>query len=268
MLFVKQKILLFSLLFFIFANLSAQDLQTYTSPYIPKTDSVLVFTPKNYQHKQSYPAVFMLHGWSGNFRGWSRIVDLQGYADKYNFIIICPDGFYESWYLDSPKKPNWQYETYFFKKLLPSLKKQYSMDTNRLFITGLSMGGHGAMYLFLRHSEVFLSAGSTSGVLDLSYSALRRTSIPKLLGKFNLEKWKPYIAIYQLDSIKNKGKHIIFDCGTEDHLYKANNAFRKRCNELQINATYITRSGRHTRTYWRGSIQAHFDFFKKLSSKN
>ncbi len=44
----------------------------------------------------------MLHGHSGDYKQWSEIVDLKYYANKYNFLIVCPDGNFDSWYVDSP----------------------------------------------------------------------------------------------------------------------------------------------------------------------
>jgi S-formylglutathione hydrolase FrmB len=40
-------------------------------------------------------------------------------------------------------------------------------DRKGRFITGLSMGGHGAMYLSAKHPELFSAAGSMSGVADM-----------------------------------------------------------------------------------------------------
>lgn len=255
--------------FFIFFLLQtglllAQEEMVLQSEHLPDAATVWVFLPDDATPNEQFPAVYMLHGWSGDYKQWSNIIDLQDYANTYDFVIICPDGLYDSWYLNSPVKAEWQYETFFFNDLMPAIEERFPVNSNQVFITGLSMGGHGAMYLFLRHHERFVTAGSSSGVLSLHASSLRTSSIPKLLGSYseNKARFDEFSAVSQLENIENTDIHIIFDCGTEDHLYEANNAFRARCDALHINATYISQPGSHNSAYWRHAIKAHFEFFK------
>lgn len=218
-----------------FAMLSAQDEVIYYSGKIPGNDTVWVFKPSDYNVSQKYPAIYLLHGISGKYSSWSRLVNLQEYADYYQFIIICPDGFFDSYYLNSPLIENSQFESFFTDELYPQILGKYMIDSSKIFITGLSMGGAGAMYLFLRNHKLFLSAGSTSGVLDLNYSKSKRKLLG-LLGNYTNHKqvFNDYSAIAFLENIQETDKQIIFDCGTEDHLYECNNMFRKKCDELKI----------------------------------
>ncbi len=249
--------------------LSAQDQLVLESNLVPGNDTVWVFKPMSYDTSACYPAVYLLHGWKGNYRSWAELIDLQEYADEYQFIIICPDGFYDSYYLDSPVDPSWQFESFFTEVLYPEMAESYALDKNRVFITGLSMGGSGAMYLFLKHPALFLSAGSTSGVMDLSYSSARHTSLSRLLGDYKSNRllFDNYSPVNCLKNIEGSGRYIFFDCGTEDYLYECNNTFRKKCDELKIKATYISRPGDHNGTYWKESIRCHFDFFHNLIKK-
>ena len=62
-----------------------------------------------------------------------------------------------SWYLDSPIDSTMKYESYIIDELVPTVDRVYRTQPhiNNRAITGLSMGGHGAMYLSLRNPEVF-----------------------------------------------------------------------------------------------------------------
>ena len=244
---------------------AAQDLLTLHSSKIPKNDSVWVFKPINYSIEKTYPAIFLLHGWSGNYKQWHSIMDAQKYADDYGFIIICPDGFYNSWYLNSPLKVDYQYVDFFYESLMPKIKSTYKVDTANVFITGLSMGGHGALNIFLEHPELFKSAGSTSGGLLLTASG-DKFGISQLIGDFatNKESWDAFSVINKVHKIAGTDKQIIFDCGTEDFFYQANNLFRIKCDELKVKATYISQPGNHNRQYWKKSIKQEFEFFKSL----
>jgi len=249
-------------------SVEAQDVFIVKTKYLANADTSIIYYPKQKQtfFEQKTPIVIMLHGYGGDYKQWSKITDLQSYANKYNCIIVCPDGGKESWYFDSPQKRESKFESFFIKDYLPYLKHNLSIDTNGIFITGLSMGGHGAMFLFLRHPELFASAGSTSGVLDLNASGLKHSSLSNYLGEYdtNKERFNEYSAINLLENIKFDDKPIIFDCGNKDHLYKANKAFKEKCDSLYIKAFYFSFPGRHNRTYWKESIHWHFEFFNRI----
>ena len=61
-----------------------------------------------------------------------------------------------------------RYETFISDELVKYVDSHYKTVADRKgrAITGLSMGGHGAMWNGLRHSDVFSAAGSTSGGVD------------------------------------------------------------------------------------------------------
>ncbi len=225
----------------------------------------LVFKPNNYDSDKTYPLVFMLHGHGGDHTQWSDIADLQQYSDKYNFIIVCPDGNYDSWYVDSPILKESQFESYFFNNLVPEILGNISTDSNNVFITGLSMGGHGAINLFLNHLQFFKSAGSTSGILDL-LPFPNNWGIKDVIGDQQTyrENWIKHSAIYNLDKIKNLDKKFIVDCGTEDFAYDVNRRFRDSCEAKGIKINYIQTTGDHSYEYWSKSIIKHFEFFKEM----
>jgi putative tributyrin esterase len=249
--------------------LTAQDQLILKSDLIPGDDTIWIFKPIAYNSADYYPAIYMLHGLNGNYSSWNELVRMQEYSDKYQFIIICPDGFSDSYYLNSPVDSNSQFESFFADVLYPKMIEFYSIDKSKIFITGLSMGGSGAMSIFLRHPELFLSAGSTSGVMDLNFSQNKFKSLSCLLGDYhsNRKVFDSFSPVNLLYHIQGSDKSIIFDCGSEDYLYECNNSFRKKCDELKINATYIVQPGKHERSYWQKSIHYHFEFFNSLLEK-
>ena len=83
-------------------------------------------------------------------------------------IFVCPNGE-NSWYWDSPLNKDSQFETFVSRELVSYVDGHYRTLPSRekRAITGLSMGGHGALWLAIRHQDVFGAAGSTSGGLDI-----------------------------------------------------------------------------------------------------
>lgn len=259
-----MKTYILSLLVLICYSASAQEQMVYQSKNLPKPDTTWVFIPKKNKQKEPLPVLFLLHGYSGNYKQWNKIMDAQQYADEYNFIIVCPDGLFSSWYLNSPVKKDWQFEDFFFDELYPDIQKKYNVDQRNIFISGLSMGGHGALYLFLKNTALFAGAGSTSGGVKLSDS-FGKFGVGELLGNppANDELWKKYSVYENIDQLKGNKKPIFFDCGSDDFFYVANNELKKKCDSLKLNATYISQPGAHNNAYWKKSIQQQFEFFKK-----
>jgi S-formylglutathione hydrolase FrmB len=225
----------------------------------------LLFKPKNYNSAKEYPLLFMLHGHGGDYKQWSEIADLDHYANKYNFIIVCPDGDSDSWYVDSPIDSAVKFESYFFNNLVPEIFESYNIDKQNIFITGLSMGGYGAINLFLNHPDFFKSAGSTSGILDL-LPFPNNWGIKNVLGEQETRRdnWIKHSAIYNLDKIKSLNKKFIVDCGTEDFAYDVNRRFRDSCSIKGIQLNFIQTSGDHSYYYWNNSIVRHLEFFEEL----
>ncbi|MGY3054634.1 putative tributyrin esterase [Pedobacter sp. UYEF25] len=250
---------------FIYLSASAQKQLIFNSKNLPRTDTVWVFMPHKIPKNKVLPTVVLLHGYSGNYKQWDGIMDAQKYADDFGYILVCPDGLFSSWYINSPAKKNSQYESFFFEELLPKIKTDFPVDTANVFITGLSMGGHGALYLFLKHQELFRSAGSTSGGVDLT-DPIGQFGVPDLLGKPSKDSdiWLKYSVIGNIDKLQGSKKQIIFDCGNSDFFYHANNNLKKKCDSLKINATYTTQPGTHNTDYWRKSIKQQFAFFKRI----
>lgn len=120
------------------------------------------------------------------------------------------------------------------------------------------------MYLFLKHPDILQSAGSSSGVLNLKYSATKAYSLIKRIGDYNIypDRYLRFSAISQLDNISSK-QPFIFDCGTQDYLLQANEEFKARCDSLNINYYYYTSDGGHDYNYWKQSIERHFEFFRQ-----
>jgi putative tributyrin esterase len=245
-------------------NLKAQDQVVYNSKNLPMADTVWIFTPKNLS--ENAPVLFLLHGYSGNYKQWDGIMNAQKYADEFGFIIVCPDGLYNSWYLNSPINKQWQYENFFFDELYPDIFKRYNADKNKVFISGLSMGGHGALHLFLRKPNLFASAGSTSGGVRLT-DGTGKYGLVELLGNRdeNDKNWQSFSVLNNIEKLKGSDKPFIFDCGSADFFYDANNQLKKKCDELKLNATYISQPGAHNRAYWAKSIKQQFEFFSKLA---
>ncbi|MBP5688968.1 MAG: esterase family protein [Muribaculaceae bacterium] len=226
--------------------------------------SNLVVLPEQYLKDSSstYPVLYLLHGYSDNYMAWQNHVDLTKHANKYGFIIVCPDG-QDSWYFDSPIDPTFQFETYVTQELRNYVEKNYRTinDRQHRAITGLSMGGHGALWLAWRHPDIYGMCGSMSGGVDIT-TIKDHYKIDKRLGKYaeNQESWKNHSVINLVPTLKND-QFIIIDDGTSDIFIKDNRALHAALQQHKIKHDYSERPGRHSWDYWIKSLENHLISF-------
>ncbi|MFV0591830.1 MAG: alpha/beta hydrolase [Draconibacterium sp.] len=240
--------------------------QTTTfSQSMNKDIGVVVITPENYTTDENYPVLYLLHGYSGNQNDWiTKVPEIKDYADQYRFIIVCPDGGFSSWYFDSPVDKNWMYETYVSDELIKWVDKNYSTKAAPAgrAITGLSMGGHGALYLAFRHQDVFGAAGSMSGGIDIRPFP-NNWELSKRLGNYaeNKENWEENSVINLVYKLSPNSLQITFDCGTSDFFYNVNCRLHEKLMERNIPHDFTVRPGGHTWEYWTNSIAFQAVFF-------
>ncbi|WP_372935818.1 alpha/beta hydrolase [Seonamhaeicola sp.] len=242
-----------------------------------KTIKNVVITPNSYPEKgKLYSVVYLLHGAGGNHKAWlEKAPKIKDYADVYNVILVCPDGHKTSWYFDSPKEKHMRYETYISKELIAEVDKAYNTKANKenRAITGYSMGGHGALYLAFRHTDIFGIAASMSGGVDVRGFPLQ-WELSLRLGKYaeHPDNWDKNMVINQVHLLNGKNLKFLFDCGTGDFFYDANVRLHKKLLERRIPHDYIERPGGHTNKYWANSIKYHMvffnDFFNNSNNKN
>lgn len=233
-----------------------------------KKVQVVVVSPQN--GKTTAPVIYLLHGYGGNAKSWIEIKpNLPEIADQMGVMFVCPDGK-NSWYWDSPVNPSFRYETFVSKELTHYIDTNYPTvkDRSGRAITGLSMGGHGAMWLAFRHKDVFGAVGSTSGGVDIRPFP-NNWEMSQLLGKEseNQEVWDNHTAINMIDRLNNGDLAIIFDCGYSDFFFEVNNDFHKKLLKYKIDHDFIVRPGGHDGNYWRNSIDYQILFFKNYFNK-
>ena len=232
------------------------------SPEMQKEIPTLIITPDLYEsNRSSLNAVFLLHGYGGDYLNWSNHTNLEERADRFSMILICPDGSPNSWYMDSPIDSTSQYETFMIETLIPWFKDRYRI--NQMGITGLSMGGHGALYLAMRHPEVFSGVSSMSGGGDLTFSTVK-WEITSKIGSFELypERWKHHSIVHMVDSIQDGFMPILIDCGYKDFFIDINRALHNRLIKQNIPHTYIEKPGGHSWVYWVNALDEHLLFFQ------
>lgn len=220
-----------------------------------------------------YPVLYLLHGAYGDYSNWAHKADLDAIASRYRVIIVCPDG-QDSWYFDSPVDPKMQFETYISKELVAYIDSHYRTQANRYMraITGLSMGGHGALYLAWRHPDVFWSCGCMSGGVDITKYP-DKWHIKDRLGEQadNQQRWHDNAVTNMVGLLKDSklepAQNIIIDDGLDDIFIKDNIELHDKLVAAGIDHDFTVRPGRHTWDYWVNSLDYHMVFFAKAFAR-
>ena len=109
-----------------------------------------IYLPKDYGSGESFPVLYLLHGYGDENNAWLDKGNLAKIAKEYEekegvkqMIVVCPDAlttFYIDGYLG-------KYKTYFFEELIPAIEKEYNVKTDKYSraVAGLSMGGYGTL---------------------------------------------------------------------------------------------------------------------------
>jgi len=237
------------IIFLVSLSLKAATVDTVAtySPTMKKNIKAVVIKPDGYAIKQALPVVYLLHGHGGNYTDWlTKVPAIKEQADFYDIIIVCPDGNFSSWYFNSPVDSIWQYETYVAVELVDWMDKHYKTIRNSSGrgITGLSMGGHGALYLAFKHQNVFGTAGSMSGGVDLRPFPLN-WDIAKRLGTYAEypARWEANSVINLTHLLTAKSPALIIDCGTNDFFYRVNLILHEKLLLNNIPHDFISRPG-------------------------
>ncbi|MDR6563541.1 MULTISPECIES: alpha/beta hydrolase family protein [unclassified Arcicella] len=285
----KLSILIFSILTlsFCYSNAATVDTLDIQSPAMNKTYKAAVVLPASYTKYKTtkYPVLYLLHGGSGHFRDWLTSTPdkmlVKNLADQYNLIIVMPEGETFGWYLDSPYDQTNKFETHIIKEVIPTIDNTYRtvQSKNGRVITGLSMGGHGAMYLSNRHPDMFCAVGTMSGAMDMNYTKFRvnddflkslKDRFQKLLGSSDptSEVFVNNSIINMTDAIKKNNLAVLIDCGVDDFLIEANRELHRRLVYNGMPHDYVERPGGHTWDYWQNALPYHLLFFQKVLKKN
>lgn len=229
-----------------------------------------VILPESYfldSNLNFYPVLYLLHGYSGNHADWyTRIPGLPGFASEHEMIIVSPDGNFNSWYLNSYQDSSQLFYSYISQEVPGYIDAHFRtyQDARYRGITGLSMGGHGALSIGLQHPDWFGVVGSMSGVVDLRKHP-DAWEISQHLGPYEADstRWATHSVVEIAETVRNF-PHIIIDCGTEDELFAENQDLHQRLLARQVPHTFIARPGNHDWLYWEEAIRYQLLFFAKL----
>ena len=131
----------------------------------------MILPPSYDSSKQAYPVLYFLHGLGSN----SEILINSGGMDldkrsveskKYRRISDRHSGRRPTFYINS-RDGKVRYEDFFIHEFIPYIEKQYRVRSDREHrgVSGVSMGGYGALRFGFRYPQLFGSVSAHSAAL-------------------------------------------------------------------------------------------------------
>ncbi len=242
-----------------------------------------VLLPENYDKStDSYPVVYLLHGFGDNQTSWTKYGLIKYYSDLYAseivpMIFVMPQGF--NTYYVNRYDGSVPYMDFFTTELVPAIDSIYrtKKDKTQRAVMGFSMGGYGALILPVKNPDIF-SIGvplSMSFRTDEQYLAEPQDVFNNqwglIFGGFGtsgtsrltdyFKDYSPFYFFNQSDLSQYSGLHIFMDCGDdEESLSVTNGALHNLMRDTEIPHEYRVRNGAHSWDYWHKSLHEALNF--------
>jgi S-formylglutathione hydrolase FrmB len=194
-----------------------------------------IFFPPDYDvnKDQKFPVLYFLHGLGENAQtllnagGWNLIENLWEEKKIGNFLMVAP-GAGRSFYINS-RDGQVRYEDFFIREFLPFIESHYRIRPVRADrgITGISMGGYGALRLAFKYPQLFGSVSAHSAALvaklpEVQAASPQQDMLARMMGSafgspFDRAFWDRNNVFTLIENgARPEGMKIYFDCGTED----------------------------------------------------
>jgi S-formylglutathione hydrolase FrmB len=233
---------------------------------------------------QSYPVLYFLHGLSDNEQtlfnsgGWTLLDDLRRQHKMGEFLIVAPEGG-RTFYINSADG-SVRYSDFFLHEFIPLIETKYRISKGRSnrAISGISMGGYGALRFAFSHPELFSAVSAQSAALitespqELDTAARSGAPLGRLLATvfgspIEVQHWKANSPFVLADSNQAALRRmaIYFNCGQDDNygFEKGAAALHGQLQKEKVEHEYHPYPGDHSLSYFL----AHFTEVMEFHSR-
>lgn len=214
-----------------------------------------------------YPAIYLLHGLGGSSSRWLHYTNIRGLAEKSGIAVILPSGE-NSFYLDVPVKNGClgDFGAYVGEELVQVTREMFPLSHRRedTFISGMSMGGYGALRNGLKYHDTFGGIAVFAGAVHfyeydrdwVNTQGNTRGELESFRGLDETENTdrnpRHLIREIRKQNVQDGVNHfprIYMTCGTEDALLGANEALAAALKEAGAEVEWHPCPGRHNAAF-------------------
>lgn len=282
-------------LFLLIARVSAAaqsriDCSALNSQILKQMVHYCVYLPAGYDAgaalhpAKHYPVLYFLHGLGDNEQtlfnggGWTLLDDLRNQHKMGDFLIVSPEGK-RSFYINSADG-SVRYSDFFLQEFIPQIERKYRIRPGRAGrgISGISMGGYGALRFAFAHPELFSAASAQSAALitespqTLDSASQTGSPLPGVLAPvfgqpINVPYWNdnsPFLLAKKNAAALRKTA-IYFNCGQDDNygFEKGAAALHKELHKETVKHEYHAYPGDHSLRYFLSHFAEVMEFHSK-----
>ncbi len=238
--------------------------RTFYSAALDRTMPYSLYLPSGYAAApatERYPVLYLLHGRGDSHQSWLEY-GLHTEADRLiaagvipPLLIVMPEGEAGYWSDHVGTGPRWG--TYVGVDLVAEIDASLRTVRGRdgRAIGGISMGGHGALQLALRHPDTFSIVGAHS-------VALRAQDIaPAFLGAAEAFAERDPVALYARHHDVATSLQLWLDIGADDPWLPATARFHSQLIGHTIAHRWTVWPGGHDATYWRAHMPDYLTYY-------
>ncbi|MDD3244417.1 MAG: alpha/beta hydrolase family protein [Eubacteriales bacterium] len=228
-----------------------------------------------YGSDRKYKVLWLLHGTFGDYSDWLRKSNIELYACEKDLIVVMPSALNSNY-------SNWDscmmgYSAYDFltEELMPLVYNWFPASDKREdnFISGLSMGGGGAIKFAANHPDKFAGVAVLSAAprnVDCMIRDNEQIGERARVSIANAGGPEAYANSYEntwriLKERKEAGAllpKMYFAIGKNDFLYDLFSRFRTFAQEIDLGVTFEEFEGyKHEWRFWDMTIQRALEFF-------
>jgi S-formylglutathione hydrolase FrmB len=246
--------------------------------------------PSDYETKDAngqptrFPVLYFLHGLGDNEQtlfntgGWTLIEDLRQQHKIGDFLVAAPEGR-ASFYINSADGKE-RYGDFFLREFMPAIEKKYRVQPSRAgrAISGISMGGYGALRFAFAYPELFSSVSAQSAALivesprTINTAAKSGSPVVRALSlvfgnPIDVAHWQandPFILAKKNHAALQK-LAIYFNCGQNDNysFEKGAAAMDKQLTADGIRHEYHLYQGDHSLEYFLSHLSETMEFHSR-----
>jgi S-formylglutathione hydrolase FrmB len=265
------------------------DCNALNSQILKQVVHYCVYLPAGYdgaatKPAQRYPVLYFLHGLGDNEQtlfnsgGWTLLDDLRRQHKMGEFLIVAPEGR-GSFYINSADGKV-RYSDFFLREFIPHIEGQYRVrpGRNARAISGISMGGYGALRFAFAHPELFSAVSAQSAALITAspneLDSAARTGAPlarvmtEVFGRpIAVSHWNensPFL-LAKKNSSGIRGLAIYFNCGHDDNygFEKGAAALHEQLQKQGVKQDYHPYAGDHSLSYFLSHFPEVMEFHSR-----
>jgi len=207
---------------------------------------------------QPWAVLYLLHGSGHSPLSYFRQLPMESMLPMAAGVCLVFAEGHKGWYLDSPMDAASQGEQAFLRTM-EFVESRYPAGGgwSKRGICGFSMGGFGAMHLASRHPDLFGSASSLIGPLDIEQLWPDHEALRRLLGP-DREVWRAHNPAAQAQRLSGVALLASTAEGAWDR--PLNQSFVEACRSQGVEMTYRQHPGEHGTEFVAAHLREHLEF--------